>query len=80
VHSAPITTNVVSSNPVHGEVYSIQHYVIKFVSELRQVGGFLQVLWFPPHKKTYLHDIIEILLKVALSAINLNLILVDILF
>ena len=33
---------------VHGKVYSIQHYVIKFVSDLRQVGGFLQVLWFPP--------------------------------
>jgi hypothetical protein len=32
---------VVSSNPVHGEVYSIQHYVIK-VSDLRQVGGFLR--------------------------------------
>ena len=26
----------------------IQHYVIKFVSDLRQVGGVLQVLWFPP--------------------------------
>jgi hypothetical protein len=25
----PITTNVLSSNPVHGKVYSIQHYVIK---------------------------------------------------
>jgi hypothetical protein len=43
----PITTKVVSSNPVHGEVYSVQHYVIKFVSELRQLGGFLQVLRFP---------------------------------
>jgi hypothetical protein len=32
--------------PVRGEVYSIQHYVIKFVSELRQVGGFLWVLRF----------------------------------
>jgi hypothetical protein len=31
-----------------GEVYSIQHYVIKFVNNLRQVGGFLWVLWFPP--------------------------------
>ena len=30
------------SNPVHGKVYPIQHYikVIKFVSDLRQVGGF----------------------------------------
>ena len=31
-----------SSNTVHGEVCSIQHYVIKFVSDLRQVGGFLR--------------------------------------
>ena len=38
---------VVSSNHVHGEVYSIQHYVIK-VSDLRQVAGFLRVLRFPP--------------------------------
>jgi len=30
-----------------GEVYPIQHYVIKLVSDLRQVGGFLGVLWFP---------------------------------
>ena len=30
VHSVPITTKVVSSNPIHDEVYSIQHYVIKF--------------------------------------------------
>jgi hypothetical protein len=27
---------------------SIQHYVIKFVCDLRQVGGFLRVLRFPP--------------------------------
>jgi hypothetical protein len=26
----------------------VQHYVIKFVSDLRQVGDFLRVLWFPP--------------------------------
>jgi hypothetical protein len=51
VQSVPITTNVASSNPAHGEVYSIQHYVIKFVSYLRQVGGFLRVLRFPPPKK-----------------------------
>jgi len=30
--SVPITTKVVSLNPTHGEVYSIQHYVIRFVS------------------------------------------------
>jgi hypothetical protein len=43
VQSVPITTKVVSLNPVHGEVYSIEHYVIKFVNDLRQVGGFLRV-------------------------------------
>ena len=42
------TTNVVSSNPVQNEVYSIQQYVIKFVSDLRQVGDFLLALRFPP--------------------------------
>ena len=31
-----------------GDVYSIQHYVINFVSDLRQVGGFLRALLFPP--------------------------------
>ena len=40
---SPLT---VSSNPAHGEVYSIQHHVIKFVSNLQQVGGFLLVLQF----------------------------------
>ena len=29
-------------------MWSVQHYVIKFVSDLRQVGGFLRVLRFPP--------------------------------
>ena len=41
-------SKVVNSNPAHGEVYSIQHYVIKFVSYLRQVGSFLRVLRFSP--------------------------------
>jgi hypothetical protein len=55
-----------------GEVCSIQHYVIKFVSDLWQEGGFLQVLWFPPPIKTDRHDITEILLKVALNIITLT--------
>jgi hypothetical protein len=45
MQSVHITTNAVSSNPAHGEVYWIQHYVIK---SLRQVGGFLRVFRFPP--------------------------------
>jgi len=48
VQSVHINTKVVRSNPVHGEVYSIQHYVIKFVNDLRLLGGFLRVLRFPP--------------------------------
>ena len=51
VQSVPITTKVVSLNPVHGDVYSMQYYVKKFVSDLRQGGGFLQVLRFPPSIK-----------------------------
>jgi hypothetical protein len=55
-----ITTKVVSSNPIHGEVYSIHHYVIKFVSDLWQVSGFLQVLRFFSTNKTDRHwNIVE---------------------
>jgi hypothetical protein len=46
-----MTIKYVSSNPAHREVYSIQHYVIKFVSDFRQVGGFLRGLRFPPPVK-----------------------------
>ena len=65
-----ITTKVVSLNLAHGKVYSIQHYVIKFISNLRQV-------WFslgPPDSstnKTDRYDINEmhVLLKVALNCL-----------
>ena len=50
----------------YGKVHSIQHYVIKFFSDLRQVSGFLH------KKKTDCHDIIEIFLKVVLSTITLT--------
>ena len=69
VQSVPITTKVVSSNPVLVEMCSIQQYVIKFVSDLRQVGGFLRVLRFPPPIK-HLNDLTEIVLKVTLKTIN----------
>ena len=65
----PITTNVMNSNPAHGEMYSMQHYVIKFVSDFWQVGDFLQILRFPPVIKLSRHDITEILLNVALNTI-----------
>jgi len=65
MQSVPIAINV------HCEVYSIQHYVIKFVTDLRQTGW-----WFSLNTpvssiiKTGRHDIAEILLKVALNTIN----------
>ena len=43
---------------------------LKFVSEWRQVGGFLRVL-----HKTYRHDETEILLKVMLNIITLTLLM-----
>ena len=67
VQSVHITTNVVSSNHAHGEVYSIQHYVIKFISDLRQVGGFSSGTPISSTNKTDFHDITEILLKVAFN-------------
>jgi len=51
MQSVHITSKVVISKPVHGEVYLIQYYVIKFVRDVRQVGGFLRVLRFPTPMK-----------------------------
>ena len=45
-----------------------KHYVIKFVSDLRQAHGFSMV---SDTNKTDRHDINEILLKVALNTITL---------
>ena len=59
MQSVLITNNVVSSNLAHGEVYSIQHYVVKYLSNLRQVGGFLRVLRYPPPIKLTAINIVE---------------------
>jgi hypothetical protein len=53
MQSVPITTKGVSLDPAHGKVYLIQHYVIKFVSDLPQVGDFLGVLQFRPPIKLF---------------------------
>ena len=63
VQSVPITTKVVSLNPAYGEMYLIQHYVIKFVTKLTPV--------FYTNKTDH-HDITEILLKVALNTLSLT--------
>ena len=56
-----------SSNPVHGDAYSIQQYVMTFVSDLRQVGGFRRV---SSTNKTDRYDLNEKLLQVTLNIIN----------
>ena len=48
----------------------MQNYVINFASDIRQVGGVLQVLLFPQLIKIDHHNIAELLLKVALITIN----------
>ena len=53
MQSVLITTKVVSLNPTHGEVHWIQHYVIKFVSDLQHVCGIL----VSSTNKTEPHDI-----------------------
>ena len=49
---------------IHGELYSIQHCVIKFISDLPP-GTPVSFI-----NKTDRHDITEILLKVSLNSIN----------
>jgi hypothetical protein len=48
----------------------MQHYVIKFVGDLRQISGFLRGLRFPPPTKMTATILPEILLKVVLNTIN----------
>ena len=65
MQSVPTTTDVVNSNLAHGEVYSIQHYVIMFVGYLSPGTPVSTPIEIDPH------GIAEILLKVALSRITL---------
>jgi hypothetical protein len=61
------TNKVVNSNPAHGEVYSMQHYMIKFVGNLWKVDEFFPGTSISSTNKTNRHDIAEILLKVVLN-------------
>jgi hypothetical protein len=55
-HIAPLSTHYPDSKPTSlcscefesRSERGVQHYVIKFVSHLWQIGGFLRVLLFPP--------------------------------
>jgi len=73
VQSVPITSKVASWSPADGEIYSIKHYVIEFVSDLRQVCRFLQILQFPLQIKLTATYLTEILLRVVLNTITLTL-------
>jgi len=72
VQSVSFTTKAVSLNPVHGEVYSIQKYVIKFVSDIATGWWFSTGTLVFSTIKTDFHDITEVLLKVVLNTINLS--------
>jgi hypothetical protein len=52
-------TNVVSSKLIHGEVYSIQHYLINVCQWLTTGQWFYQGTPVSPTNKTDLHDNIE---------------------
>jgi hypothetical protein len=62
VQSVLITAEVVSWILNHGEVHSIQRYVMKFVLDLQQISYFLLELRFSPSTPTKndRHNIIEI--------------------
>jgi hypothetical protein len=64
---------LVSSNPVHSEVYSIQHCMIKVCQWLVTGQWFSQGTLVSSTNKTNRHNIIEILLEVALNTITLTL-------
>jgi hypothetical protein len=63
VQSVPITTKVVSSNPDHGEVYSIQRYekACQWLAAGRWLSSVSSI------NTTDRYDITEILLKVVLN-------------
>ena len=66
----PITTNVVTLNPAHGGVYSIQ--CDKVCQSLATGRRFSQGTLVSSTNKTDSHDITEILLKVALNTITIT--------
>ena len=70
VQSVPITIKVASSNPAHGELYSIQRYVIKFSATCDRSVVFSPV---SSTNNTNLKAIADILLKTAVDTIILAL-------
>ena len=71
MQSVPISTKVVSSNPTHGQVYSIQHYLISLSMTCHRLVVFSDTT-VSSTNKTDRHNITEILLKVVLNTITPN--------
>jgi hypothetical protein len=71
MQSVPISTKVVSSNPTHGQVYSIQHYLISLSMTCHRSVVFSDTT-VSSTNKTDRHNITEILLKVVLNTITPN--------
>ena len=72
IQSVHITTKCVSSNPTHGKVYSLQHYVI--VCQWLAAGQWCSLV--SSTNKTghhFVQNMTEILLKVAWNTIALTL-------
>ena len=65
-----ITSNVLSSNPVYGKVYSIKHYVIR-LSVTCDRSVFFSRYSGSSTNKTDHHDITKLLFKVVLNTITL---------
>ena len=65
-----ITTKPVSSNPFHGEVYSIQYHVIKSLSVTCNMSVVSHGTPISSTNKTDCDDTTEILLKVVLKTIK----------
>ena len=71
MQAVPIITKDVSLIPAHGQVYLIQLYVMKFVSDV------LPDQWFSlgtPISSNIIdcHDIAEILLKISICCLDVN--------
>jgi hypothetical protein len=69
INTSENSPTVASSNPGQDEAYSIQHYVIKFVSDRWVVFSGTPV---SSTNKTHRHDITEILFKVVVNTIILT--------
>ena len=70
MQSVSFTSKIMSSNPAHAEVYSIQHYMINLSVTCCRSIVFSMHSGFFLHKTTDPHHLTELSLKVALNTIS----------